>query len=136
MIWIVLAALGIPLWFVLGGLASTLWWRRRFRRRPEVFACRVRSTGPTETSGWPRTKRYAYWAHDVLLVHQGAALIRYEPLPVSSVVGPAEATAVKGLDEQPIMWELHLADGRVLDLATRNQDVVAATGPFAAAPPM
>jgi hypothetical protein len=133
MTWILLAVLGVPLWLIAGVLASAFWSRHRFRGRPEVFACRLRPAGPAKTSGWSRTKSYAYWVHDVLLVHHGLALARYEVLPVSSVAGPTPASSVKGLGDRPEWLRLQLDDGRMMDMATQNQDVALATGPFVAA---
>jgi hypothetical protein len=133
MIWILLAAIGVPLWLVAGGLLGMLWSRRQLRRQPGVFVCRLRPAGQADKSAWPRAKRYAYWVHDVLLVHRGAALMRYEALPVSSVAGPVAASTVKGLGDRAMSLQLHLDDGRLFDLAARNQDVAPATGPFVTA---
>lgn len=134
MIWIVLAAIGVPLWLVVGVLGLSLWSRRAFRHRTEVFACRLRSAGPSKDgNGWPRGKRYAYWVHDVLLVHRGPALRRYEALPVASISGPVEAATAKGLGSEPMWLRAHLDDGRLVDVATHHEDVALATGPFVTA---
>ena len=42
MIWVLLAALGVPIWLVVGGLVSALWNRRRVRRTPDAFPCKLR----------------------------------------------------------------------------------------------
>jgi hypothetical protein len=34
MIWVLLAALGVPIWLIVGGRFSALWNRRRFVERP------------------------------------------------------------------------------------------------------
>lgn len=131
MILIVLAAVGVPLWLLVAALGFVLRSRRQFRGRDEVFACRLRPAGPSESaSGWPRGMRYAYWVHDVLLVHRGPALRRYEALPVSSVAGPVAAATAKGLDDRPMCLRLQLDDGRLVDVATRRTDIATATGPF------
>ena len=39
---IVLAALGVPLWLVVGALAAGLWSRRSFKRAPGVFPAKLR----------------------------------------------------------------------------------------------
>ena len=41
---IVLAALGVPLWMVVGALAAGLWSRRSFKRAPGVFPAKLRVT--------------------------------------------------------------------------------------------
>jgi len=134
MIWIVLAALGVPLWLIVALLGFSLWSRRDFRHRTDVFACRLRPAGTSEKgNGWPRGKRYAYWVHDVLLVHRGLALRRYEALPVASIAGPVEAATAKGLGAQPMRLRAHLDDGRLVDVATDHEDVALATGPFVTA---
>ena len=43
MIWILLAALGVPIWLVVGGLLAALWNRRRVRRTPDAFPCKLRT---------------------------------------------------------------------------------------------
>jgi hypothetical protein len=131
-IWFVLALLGASLWLVLGGIAIVV-SRRRFRRRSGVFACRLRPAGPQEEDGWSRTKRHAYWVHDVLLVHRGPALRRYQALPVCTIAGPVSALTAKRLGSRPMWLRLQLDDGQIVDLVARNQDIVPATGPFVTA---
>jgi hypothetical protein len=134
MIWILLAAIGIPVWLLVGVLALVLVSRRRFVRRPEVFACRIVATSRSEKpSGGRRGKRYAYWVHDVLLVHRGLALLRYEPFPVASVADPLAAAKDKGLGDQAVRLRLHLDDGGQVDLLFGNEDLTPATGPFVTA---
>lgn len=134
MLVILLAALGVSLWVVAALALALAWSRRRTRRAPGVFACRVRPAGPAASSDrWPRSKRYAYWVHDVLLVHHGPALLRYDALAVASVIGPSRATTAKGLGDRPMCLRLHLDDGRLYDIVARNHDVGTAIGPFVAA---
>jgi hypothetical protein len=47
---------------------------------------------------------YGRWVHDVLLVHQGLALIRVQPIPVAGIVaepGKTDPAKVKGLGPAP-----------------------------------
>ena len=84
MIWILLAALGVPLWLVVGALSGALWSRRQFRRAAGVFPCKVRIvSGPEGPGKWTRSTAHARWIHDVLLVHVGLALVRFRALPVA-----------------------------------------------------
>jgi hypothetical protein len=133
MIWILLAALGVPLWLLAVALLLILRSRRRFRRRPEVFECRLRPVEPDRTSSdAPRGKHHAYWAHDVLLVHRGVALIRYDALPVASVDGPVTAVTTES-GERQVQLRLRLDDGRQIDLVARNEDADRATGRYSTA---
>ena len=133
MSWVLLAALTLGLWLAAAALLFTFWSRRRVRRTPGVFRCRLRAAGPICESRWSRTKRHACWVHDVLLVLRGPTLTRCEALPVSNVTGPVVSVTVTGLGERPVWLRLHLDDGRLIDLAARKGDVASATGPFVAA---
>ncbi|HEY3142083.1 MAG TPA: hypothetical protein VGJ86_13190 [Acidimicrobiales bacterium] len=133
MVWILLAALGVSLWLVVGGLLYTLWSRRRVRHQPGVFACRLRPAGRLDGSTWSRTKRYGCWAHDVLLVHRGLTLTRCDVLSVANVTGPVPGMAVKGFGARPVWLRLHLDDGEMMDLVAWPSDATHATGPFVVA---
>jgi len=128
--WALLAVSTLALSLVAAGLVATFRSRRRLRRTPGHFVCRVRPAGPAERSGWSRAKRHAYWVHDVLLVHRGPSLRRYDALPVANVAGPVGTATAKGLGTKPMMLRLHLDDGQLIDLAASNANVAPATGPF------
>ena len=135
MIWILLAALGVPIWLVLGGITWALWNRRIFRRRPGVFACKVRRVSAADASGgWQRGTSYAYWVHDVMLVHHGLALVRFEALPVRIVeqrITSARGVKVKGDDAVSI--GLTLDDGSLVEIASSSSSLPLLPGPFPAA---
>jgi hypothetical protein len=63
MIWILLAALGVPPWLVLGAPGAGLLSRRAFKRAPGVFPAKVRTvTGQVpgfKTSGRARLRTRA-----------------------------------------------------------------------------
>lgn len=83
MIWILLAAVGVPLWLVVGALAAGLWSRRNFKKSPGVFRAKAQQMSPEQTAvDWSHLKVYGRWVHDVLLLHQGLALVRNRALPV------------------------------------------------------
>jgi hypothetical protein len=129
-IWIILAVLGVPIWLVVGLLLGALWSRRRFRRTPGVFACKIRSAaGDGGSEGWPRTTSYARWVHDVLLVHGGIALVRNRALPVRSVEGAmAPAPNVKMKGSEPVSVTFRLDDDSIVEVAAFERDLLA--GPF------
>jgi hypothetical protein len=124
MIWILLAALGIPLWMVLGALAASLLSRRSFKRRPGVFPAKLRvvTHDATTATTWPRRMAYAQWVHDVLLVQKGIALLRTEALPVAST-GPSTKLTdeIRGLGGAPMVMTLVLDDSSSVELATSSE---------------
>lgn len=122
MIWILLAALGIPIWMVVGALVASLLSRRSFKRRPGVFPAKLRvvaAESSTSATRWPRRVAYVRWVHDVLLVQKGLALARTEALPVVAS-GPSTQLSeeIRGLGDAPVVMTLVLDDGTSVDLAT------------------
>lgn len=113
------------------GPSYALWARRRLRRSPGVFACRLRPVGPLVAGRWARQRRHARWVHDVLLVHRGMTLRRCVALPAAAVTGPTAGMAVRGLGERAVGLRLLLDDGRLFDVAVSEGDAAVATGPFA-----
>ena len=137
MVWILLAALGVPVWIVVGVLAAGLWSRRAFKRSAGAFPAKLRAVAgevPGGKTSWPRSAAHARWVHDVLLVHRGFALVRSEALPVESAAGslvkgdPGEIT---GLGRSPVVLALTLDGGATLELAGPSQDSDAVVGPYA-----
>ena len=139
MISILLAVLGVPLWLVVGALAASLLSRRSFKGGSGVFRAKLRIVSGTSSgirSSWPRVPVYAYWAHDVLLVHQGLALVRSRALPVAQVTGSIVAgdpEDVKRLGPRPMCLALILDNGATVELAAPAGDREAMVGPFAKA---
>jgi hypothetical protein len=134
MIWILLAALGVPLWLIVGALASVWWSRRVFQRLPGVFPCKARAVRDIDGSDkWGRKTARARWVHDVLFVHTGLALARFRALPVAGVEGPV--SSVEGLEvkgEQPVSARLRLDDGSVVEVAAPASAAELLVGPFLA----
>jgi hypothetical protein len=110
---IVLAALGVPLWMVVGALAAGIWSRRSFKRAPGVFPAKLRVTAgevPGLETSWPRRPVHARWVHDVLLVHRGLAR-------VTGPVRSGEPRSIPGLGSSPIVVALILDSGAEVELA-------------------
>jgi hypothetical protein len=133
--WIVLTALGVPTWFVVGLLVGAFWSRRKHSRAPGVFPCKIRTVSAADgSSGWSRRPAYARWVHDVLLVHAGLALVRFQALPVRAADGPiapAPGVKLKGGGE-PVSLQVTLDDGSVFDVATSASGAELLSGPFVA----
>jgi hypothetical protein len=138
MIWILLAALGVPIWLVVGALCGALWSRRTFRHAPGVFPCNVRITSSTDgPQKWPRSTAYARWAHDVLLVHAGLALVRYRVLPIASVDQPASpASDVRLKGDDPVAMHFRLDDESVVEVVAPRAMGALLSGPFVTVQPM
>lgn len=118
MIWAILAALGVPIWLIVGALAGALISRRHFREQPDVFALSTREHGK---DGWPRRRVYGRYVHDVLLVNSGLALVRtrvwvVERLDPLSLDGPV------GKFADPQAWTATLEGGEQHDLALAAVD--------------
>jgi len=136
-IWIILAALGIPIWFVLGALGASLLSRRSFKRRDGVFPVKLRVVSgevATLKNSWPRRPGYARWVHDVLLVQHGLALLRTEAMAVAAVThtgSPRGADDIRGLGDSPLVVTLELDGGASVELAASSDDRGTMVGPFA-----
>jgi hypothetical protein len=128
MIWILLAALGVPLWLIAGALIGGLLSRRSFRRAPGVFKSKVR-VRQGEVHGlddsWPRVPGYGRWVHDVLIVHTGLALVRNTVYPVASRTvsfAPSDPTP-SHLGAAPLAAQLTLDDGAVIEVAVPREAI-------------
>ncbi len=136
MIWIILAALGIPIWLVLGGLAATLVSRRSFKRRPGVFPVKLRVVSGEVAAlkdSWPRRGGYAWWVHDVLLVQHGPALLRTDALAVAGVtqtISSRGADEIRGLGDAPLVMTLELDGGASIELGAPSDFRGTMVGPF------
>jgi hypothetical protein len=135
MIWILLAALGVPVWLIVGALTGALLSRRASKSAPGVFRAKLRVTSGAARGlkpTWARMPAYAAWVHDVLIVHQGLALVRSTALPVRSAadVKAAPQDDVKGLGDNPTLLTLTLDNGAVVELAAPAEARELMVGPF------
>jgi hypothetical protein len=131
-VWILLALLGVPLWLVAGALIAGLLSRRSFCRTPGAFKVALRlhdgEVRGLDTS-WPRLPGYGHWVHDVLIVHRGLGLVRTTPYPVASCAPPHDATAPapSHLGRAPVVVQLTLDDGAILEMAAPHDSIAALT---------
>ena len=115
MIWIILAALGVPLWLIAIALLTLLFRNRTIRNRPGNVPVRMRVPGKKR---WDRG--HAVWVHDVF-AFRGSPAAWEEVLEhiKGATVRPAtadEAHKLRGLDD-PIIATLTTADGRTIEAA-------------------
>ena len=137
MIWVALAALGIPLWVLAGVLAASLWSRRYYRRQPGTFPAKLRLLAGSADGLedlWPRRPAYARSVHDVLLVHHGLTLARSRAFGISTAIGSlvgCDSRTIRGLGPEPMTLTLVLDTGASFHLAARSEDRDVMVGPFA-----
>jgi hypothetical protein len=128
-IWILLAALGVPVWLVVGILAAALINRRRFKRVPGVFSVRLRrGAGAAQESKDKWRRAQALWVHDVLLVYQGIALMRVRPLPVAEMLEESTPPPPVGRRSggSARAMRLRLDDGSEVTVAFAEEDAAKA----------
>ena len=129
MIWVILAALGIPLWLCAVGILATLLRNRSLRKRHGDMLVRVRLAGKKR---WIRG--HAIWVSDVF-VWRGSPAAWSED--VLQIIAAAPRTAdseelkkLRRLDGGPAIARLWLAGGELLDVATTAKQGEALLGPF------
>jgi hypothetical protein len=119
MIWALLAILGVPIWLIIGLLASIGMSRRAFKQEPGVFKIRVRARNSDK---WPRGASYGRFVSDVLVVNRGAAFLRTE-------IGAIEAVSKIDIGDGPkkqagaVGRLVTLEDGSTRELAVSPGDV-------------
>ena len=117
MVWILLAALGIPLWMVAGALIATLSSRRHFKSAPGAFSAKLRIVAgdvPGLKDSWPRRPLLARWTHDVLVIQRGLALVRTDLLGVAQateLLTTGNPDAIHGLGAEPLVLAVVLDNG-------------------------
>ena len=131
MIWAVLAALGIPLWFCALAILATLYQNRKVRNRYGNVAVRVRRAGKKR---WARAN--AIWVSDVFVWRGSPAawnedLVHVSGLTFRSPVA-GERKQLRRLDDEPAIATLAIPDGEAIEVATASEQRTALAGPFAA----
>ena len=133
----ILAVLGIPPWVLLLAVLVIIWRRRQqFIKTPGVFPLRLRAVSGDLSgvkSDWPRAKSYAIWVHDVLLVHSGPPLMKTTPFWISNleIADKDSQSHSEGLGNEPVQFDLQLANGAMLQMAVPQNHISLAQGPFA-----
>ena len=131
MIWIVLAAIGVPLWLCAAAVLSILIRNRKLRTRGGDVAVRRRSPGETR---WIRG--HGVWVHDVF-AFRGSPAMWSESLfwvaeaSTRGVADPGEAKKLRRLGEHPAIVLLTTEDAATVEFAAPADRAVDLLGPFA-----
>ena len=132
-IWAILAALGIPLWFCAIGIFMLLFNNRRLRKRYGDVPVRVRRPGKKR---W--TRGHAIWVSDVFAWRGSPAAWNEELLWVTGATpraaDPEERRKLHSLGDDPTVATLTAADGETVEVAASPEMRAALLGPFARAP--
>ena len=130
MVWIALAALGVPLWLCALGVLALLSRNRTLRRRGGDLPVRVRREGSTR---WIRG--HAVWVSEVLAWRGSPAAWREDLLRITALSSrPVDANDPKKLHRLgrgAVVAHLTTEEGQLLEVATSSEHAAALTGPFA-----
>lgn len=133
MIWVILAALGVPLWLCALGILALVLRNRSLRRRPGDLPVRVLRPGKTR---WMRG--HGVWVSDVFAWRGSPAAWSEELVQVTTVTvrdpEPGEQKALHRLGTAAVVAALTTADGRTLLAAAAAEHRLTLPGPFAARP--
>jgi hypothetical protein len=127
-IWVILVALGVPLWLCAAGILTLVLRNRAIRHRPGNIPCRLR-TDPNKR--WRRG--HGVWIHDVF-GFRGSPAAWVEALWWVTEVSVRPATAedgkFRGIGDHPVIATMETSvQGRV-EVAARAEVASALTEPF------
>jgi hypothetical protein len=118
-IWAILAAVGVPLWFCAVGILTLLLRNRSLRRRGGDLPVRMRSAG-----GGRWRRGHALWVHDVLCYRASPAGWKEELLWVDDVrVRPATGEdRLHRLGPRPVVARMSIHDGEPVEVAVSDEN--------------
>ena len=129
MIWVILAALGVPLWVCALGILALLLRNRSLRKRPGDVPVRVLPAGKKR---W--TPGHGIWVHDVFAWRASPAGWKEDLFWARGAsVRPADAESRKKLrriGDDPVIASLTLAEGGTVEVAARREHRATLLGPF------
>ena len=127
MVWVILAALGVPLWLCAIALLTLVFRNRSLRKRPGNVPVRVRRAGRARAG-------HAVWISDVFVWRGSPAAWKEELEQVSSAsLRPAnddERGDLHRIGDDPVIASLTLVDGGTIQVAARREHGAAVLGPF------
>ena len=127
------ALLGIPLWLLFAAGVFT-WWRfRMIRRDPRSVRVALRVAEGEVANVKEKWKRgYVAWESDVLIWVGVPSLLKLTAVQVASAARPDRVGSeeIKKMGDNPQVAALSLVSGGVLELASSEEDIEPALGPF------
>ena len=130
MIWVILAALGVPLWLCALALGSIVVRNRKLRKRQGNIVVRVKRDG---SDRWRRA--HALWVSDVFAWRGSPASWSEDMLHVSGAAlrspETEERKKLHRLGDGFVIASMELVGGGDLDVAASAEASVAVLGPFA-----
>lgn len=130
MIWVILAALGVPLWLCALALGSVVLRNRKLRRRHGNIVVRVKRAG---SDRWRRA--HALWISDVFAWRGSPASWNEDMLHVSGAVlrspEPEEQEKLHRLGDGSVIATMDLVGGGSVEVAVGADARTAVLGPFA-----
>lgn len=130
MIWIILAAIGVPLWLCAVAILVVIRRNRQLRRRPGNVPVRLRHPGK---SRW--VPAHGVWAHDVFAVRGSPAAWKEALLWVADAsvrrASAAERKKLHRIGDRPVVSVFTLASGGSIEIAARDDHAEDLLGPFA-----
>jgi hypothetical protein len=128
-IWAILIAVGVPLWFCAAAIIVIVLRNRALRRRPGNVPVRVRRPGKER---W--VPGHGVWAHDVFAFRGSPAAWKEALLWVTgATVRPAddaEQGRLHRIGDRPVIATFALAAGGSIEFAASREDRDALLGPF------
>jgi hypothetical protein len=133
MVWVILAALGVPLWLCALAILTLVLRNRALRRRPGNIPVRLHRPGKKR---WVRG--HGVWVHDVFAFRGSPAAWKEELIWVSDVAPRApsaeERDGWRQLGDEPIVAVLKPAEAAdaTIEVAARGEHRDLLSGPFMA----
>jgi hypothetical protein len=133
MVWVILAALGVPIWLCAAAILTLIFRNRALRTRPGNVPVRVRRPGKRR---WVRG--HAVWVHDVFAFRGSPAAWKEELIWVSEAALRApsddERDGWRQLGDDPVIAVLEAAEAadQSIEVAARAEHRGQLCGPFMA----
>ena len=128
MVWVILAAIGVPLWLCAIAVLTLVFRNRALRKRPGNVPVRVSQRARRARPG------HAVWISDVFVWRGSPAAWKEELEQVSSAsfrpAGEDERGDLHRLGDDPVIASLTPVDGGTIQVAARREHAAALLGPF------